>query len=110
MATNTDLAVDTQALSRVPGMITTVRQGMATLPALASTPSAAAATGSPPMAAAIGAFGAGLLWFLGELVEALDEDIDALEQSIKGYEVNEQATSASATTIGNQLGALEPAR
>lgn len=100
------LSVDPQALAKVPDMITTVRQGVASVQSLASSSAAMGATGSMAASAAIGTFGAGIGFLLAELVEALDADADGLRQSVQRYAANEQQCTGEARSILDILGDL----
>ena len=108
------LSVDTEALSHVPSMITSVRHGIASVQSLTSPAAAMGATGSIAASAAIGTLASGIAAVLAELVASLDADADGLTKSIENYTANEHETTAGARSILDILGDLlsppEPGR
>jgi hypothetical protein len=84
-----DITTSIDCLGKLPSMLGEVRTGISMLQTLASTPAAAAATGSPPASAAIMALGAGLVYLLADLVKELDDDIDGVTQVAQNYQNQE---------------------
>jgi hypothetical protein len=72
-------------LTQLPQILQEVRTGVQTLNALASTPAAAVATGSPIAGAAVAALGAQLAYFLADAVKAIDDDIDGIKKIADNY-------------------------
>lgn len=83
------LATTWPGLSQLQQLIHTTKLGVRTLDTLISTPSAASATGSPPASLAIVALGVQLAIFLGQTIDAMDDDIDNLRRTAENYRLTE---------------------
>jgi hypothetical protein len=98
------LSTTWQGLAQLPQLLDEVKAGVRALQSLASTPAAAAATGSPLATAAIVALGIELVVFLAEAAEAIDHDIEAMHRTTQNYHANESDLTSAATTV---LGVLD---
>jgi len=100
------LSTTWQGLAQLPQLLDEAKTGVRALQSLASTPAAAAATGSPLASAAIIALGIELVVFLAETVEAIEHDVEALHQTTQNYHANESDLTSAATMVLGVLGQL----
>lgn len=91
------MSTELSAMAQIPNLLGESRSAAEALQTLADVPSAADATGSCPASAATVALGAGLVEFLVDTVEAIDDDIDAITETRANYQQNEAQVSQPAT-------------
>jgi hypothetical protein len=97
------LSTTWQGLNQIPQLFNDVKTGVNTLQTLISTPAAAVATGSPPASAAIVVLGAELVVFLGQTIQAIQDDIHGIAQVAKNYQMTEGDLAA---VIGAGVGVI----